>query len=103
METKKRQVLQRCTVELVRDMDPDAMKGALFARQMLTPDEVERLSLPVMTRRDKNLFILQKMPSKGTKAFDYFIDCLQETSEDNPVHMELIEQLMKELNNPTDT
>ena len=79
METKKRQVLQRCTVELVRDMDPDAMKGALFARQMLTPDEVERLSLLVMTRRDKNLFILQKMLSKGT--FDYFIDCLLEITQ----------------------
>ena len=81
----------------MRDMDPEAMKGALFAKQMLTPDEVDRLGLPTMTRRDKNLFILQKIPSKGMRAFEYFIDCLQNTSEENPVHVELVEQLVREL------
>lgn len=98
MDPQKRRTLQKCTVELVRDMNPEAMKGALFAKQMLTPDEVDRLGLPTMTRRDKNLFILQKIPSKGMRAFEYFIDCLQNTSEENPVHVELVEQLLREFN-----
>ena len=73
------------------------MKQVLFAHKLLTMDELERLSLPIMTRRDKNMFILQKVPTKGRNAFDYFIDCLQSTAEANPVHLQLIKQLMDEL------
>lgn len=97
MDPKKRRVLQKFTVELTRDMNPEDMKRVLFAKQMLTQDELDRLSLPIMTRRDKNLFILQKIPSKGSRAFDFFIDCLQTTADENPVHQDLVETMMREL------
>ena len=97
MDTNKRLALQRLTVELSRDMNPNDMQTALHAKQMLTRDEMERLSLPVMTTREKNMFILSKVPSKGRRAFDLFVDCLQETAESNPVHKELIDQLVRKL------
>ena len=99
MDQDKRRALQRCTVELTRDMNPKAMRTVLFAKQMLTPDEYERLCLPNMTSRDQNMFILQKVPTKGSQAFDLFIDCLQDTAEENPAHLELVRQLMEELQN----
>ena len=78
-------------------MNPDDMRVALFAKQMLTSDEVEQLSMPGMTRRDKNMFILLKIPSKGVRAFDFFVDCLQKTAEENPRHHELVGQLLSKL------
>ena len=89
-------------MELTRDMNPDDMKRALFAKQMLSPDELERIDLPSMTRRDKNLFILQKIPAKGSKAFDFFVDCLQSTASENPVHSDLVEMIFSELRKTSD-
>lgn len=86
-------------MELSRDMNPEDVKGVLFAKGMLTRNEMDRLGLPVMTRKEKNTFILMKIPSKGVGAFDYFMDALQATSEENPVHNELVDLLLKELNN----
>lgn len=98
MDPRKRRALQRLTVELCRDMNPEDMKRALFAKQLLTMDELERIDLPTHTTRDKNMFILQRIPTKGAKAFDIFINCLQETSRENPPHNDLIRDLLKELN-----
>ncbi len=99
MEPRKRRALERLTVELCRDMNPDDMKRSLFAKQLLTPDEVEQIDLPIRTRRDKNMFILLKIPTKGMRAFDIFVDCLKDTSLENPVHEDLVHQLLQELEN----
>ena len=93
----KMKILKKFTVELTRDMNPDSMKGPLYSCQLLTADEVERLSLPTMTHRDKNMFILMKLPSKGRQAFDLFADCLKQTAEENPAHLELVKQIMSEV------
>ena len=64
-------------------MIPEAMKGALFAKQMLTPDEVDRLNWP--TNHDEKRQESLHPPEdtlKGMRAFEYFIDCLQNTSEE---------------------
>ena len=98
----KMRVLKKFTVELTRDMNPDHMKLSLFAKQLLTTDEMERINLPTMTTRDKNMFILMKLPSKGRQAFDLFMDCLKETSEENRSHSELVSQIMLEVNNGTE-
>ena len=99
MDPQKRRALQRMTVELCQHMNPDDMKRVLFSKQMLTPDELERVDLPTHTTRDKNMFILQRIPTKGMRAFDLFIDSLQETSASNPVHGDLVQQLLREVNN----
>ena len=91
--------LKRCTVELGRDMNPDDMKAVLYAKGVLTTDEMDRLELPTMTTKDKNIFILLKIPSKGLDAFGIFIDALQATSKENPVHQELIDLLLAAVNN----
>lgn len=97
-EEKKRRALKKCTVELCRDMNPEDLKRALFAKNLLTSNELERLSLPIMTTKEKNLFILMKIPSKGPGAFDSFVEALQATSEENPSHDELVHLLRYALN-----
>ena len=96
-EEDKLRALRKCTVELCSKMNPDAMKVALYAKQMLTSDDVDRLGLPIMTKKDKIMFILTKIPSKGLRAFDYFIEALESTSDENPAHNELVDQLLNEL------
>ena len=98
-ERRKQRALRECTVELCRDMNTEDLTEALYAKGVLTTNEVERIRLPVTTTREKNLFILTKLPSKGPKAFDYFVDALQATSRDNPAHSELVDRLMQALNN----
>lgn len=97
MDEKKKKALQQLHVELVNGMNPEAMKDALFAKELLTRDEFERTGLLYMTVRDKNVFILQRIPTKGKDAFDLFVDCLQDTSQENPSHRELYSKLIQKL------
>ena len=59
MDALKRRAIQRLTVKLTDNINPGALGPYLYQKQLLTRDEFERLSLPVMTTLDKNLFILQ--------------------------------------------
>ena len=77
-------------------MNPTAMRTVLFSKQMLTPDEYERLCLSSMTSHDQNVFILQKVLMKGDQELDLFINCLRDTAKENPAHGELIAQLHME-------
>lgn len=98
-DRRKLKVIRKCFVELCRGMNPEDLKGALFAKNMLTSNEMDRLALPIMTPREKNTFILMKLESKGSGAFDSFVDALQATSEENPSHSELVTLLVREANN----
>ena len=100
-EKKKLRAIKKCFVELNKDMNPEDMMPELYSRKLLTKNEMERLGLPLMTRSEKNTFILIRLQSKGKGAFDYFVDALQATSEENPAHSELVDLLLKELNNDT--
>ena len=59
MDDLKRQVLRNLTVELTDNINPGALVPYLYQKRLLTRDEFERVSLPTMTRLDKNLHILQ--------------------------------------------
>ena len=93
MNSAHRQSLRAATVELVRDMDPNSLKHVMYARNLLNSDELERIDLPLMTTKDKNLFILKVLPTKGSQAFGLFLGCLEETGRENPVHLELKQKL----------
>ena len=91
--------LRECAVELCRDMNTDDLTAALYAKGLLTTDEVEMLGLPIKTNREKNLYIVTKLPSKGPKAFKIFVEALKSTSVENPVHCDLVELILQSLNN----
>ena len=93
MNSTERQSLRAATVELVNNMDPNTLKHVMFSRNLLNMDELERIDLPTMTTRDKNLFILKTLPTKGSRAFALFLRCLEETSRENPAHLELKQKL----------
>ena len=97
MDEKKKRALQRLHVKLVSDMNPEEMKDRLYEKTLLTRDEYERIGLPNKTTKDKNIFILQLIPTKGKDAFDLFVDCLQATSAENPAHRELYVSLIQKL------
>lgn len=95
---KKLAALRKCTVQLSESMNPEDTMIALHAKNMLTKSELEELRIPQSTK-NRNLTILLKIPTKGMDGFDYFVDALQATSKDNPSHQELVDLLMRTLNN----
>jgi len=97
MDQLHRRVLQHLTVEFVEKMNPEEMKTQLYARRMLTNDEVEQLGLPIHTNRSKCMFILTKLPTKGAEAFDRFAESLEATSTEVPAHGELLQKLMEQI------
>ena len=96
MEAGKSRLLQKHTVELVKFMNPDLLRPVLFEKRLLTRDETEQLALPGKTTRDKNMLILQHIPTKGTKAFDFFLEALQETSQEQPSHTQLLDAILSD-------
>ena len=96
MEPGKARLLQKHTVDLVKNMNPDLLRPVLFEKRLLTRDESEQLALPGKTTQDKNMFILQQIPTKGTKAFDLFLESLQETAAEHPTHAELLDDIMSD-------
>jgi len=97
---KKLRMLKKCTPYLMKTMNPDSMLPALFSKDLLNSDEMERLNQPHQTTRDKNLFIILAVPKKGSGAFDLFVESLKETSEENPAHNELIRLLLNQESEP---
>ena len=59
MDSLKREALRMQTVSLTDNMNPGLLGPYLYSKKLLTNDEFERLQLPTMTTRDRNLFILQ--------------------------------------------
>lgn len=89
MNSAQRTSLRAATVQLVNNMDPNALKHVMYAKNLLNLDEFERIDLPTMTTKDKNMFIIRVLPTKGARAFALFLNCLEETGRENPAHLEL--------------
>ena len=93
MNKHEKAALQKLTVELCKQMNPDDMRPSLLAKKMLTYDQNERLGA-MSSMREKSMFILQLVPTKGSKAFELFVESLQETSDENPTHASLAAMLL---------
>ena len=59
MNNLQKRALRERTVDLTDNMNPGSLVPYLYQSHLLTKDEFERVSLPIMTTLDKNLFILQ--------------------------------------------
>ena len=75
-------------------MNPADMITHLHGRNWLTDDRVERLNLPINTRKDKNQQILLCVKSKGERGAEDFIISLKETAGTNPAHLEIIAEIL---------
>ena len=96
MRAEERSALQTAHVDLIRDMNPAALRDLLFAKRLLTTDECERLDSMSITS-DKNRYIARLLPRKGANAFREFIACLRETGEENGAHIDLANDLESHL------
>lgn len=96
MRVEEKSALQSAHLDLIRDMNPTALKDPLYNRKLLTLDEYEMLdSKP--TTRSKNTFITMLLPRKGASAFRDFISCLRETGDENSAHIDLANDLESRL------
>ena len=92
MSGEEKSALQKAHVDLIKGMNPTALKDLLYTRKLLTTEEYEKLDLQP-TNADKNRYIILLLPRKGSGAFRNFVACLQETSGENYAHTELVDML----------
>ena len=96
MRAEEKSALQTAHLDLIRDMNPAALRDRLFTKRLLTPDECERLDSISITS-DKNRYIAMLLPRKGASAFQEFIACLRETGDENRAHIDLANDLESRL------
>ena len=96
MRAEEKSALQSAHSDLIRDMNPTALKEPLYTRKLLTTDEYEMLDIKPTTR-GKNTFIAMLLPRKGASAFRDFITCLRETGDENGAHIDLANDLESRL------
>ena len=54
--------------------------------------------IPILLNGYFVLCLLQRIPSKGPKAFDLFVDSLKDSGDEESVHSELAKLLTQQLN-----
>ena len=74
-------ILHQCYEQLIQYMDTNELLPFLIREQLVTTDESEVLTNPYKTRKEKNLYLLSKLPTKGENAFELFLKCLEESNE----------------------
>ena len=73
-------------------MDSDTLALHLYAKDLLTKDDWDRVHLPTKTSRDKAIFLHDKILDRGKEGFDILMNCLEETIED-PGHKEFYNKI----------
>ena len=97
--TKFEVILHQCYEQLIQYMDINELLPFLIREQLVTTHESEVLTNPYETRKEKNLYLLSKLPTKGENAFELFLKCLEESNE-HLGHAELV-VLLKQIASTT--
>ena len=79
MEERHRDVLQKCSEYLIKNIRPELLVDKLHSDGILSNDDVERLRKEATTD-DKNRLLLARMiPRSGPKAFSSLVTALKES------------------------
>ena len=62
-------------------MDTNTLLPFLSQKHLLTTEDWEVLSNPYKARAERNKHLLSILPTKGEKAFELFVKCLEEENE----------------------
>ncbi|XP_053431316.1 caspase-9 isoform X2 [Nycticebus coucang] len=83
MEEADRQLLRRCRVRLVSELQVVALWDALLSRELFTPDMIEDIQRAGSgSRRDQARQLITDLETRGRQALPLFISCLEDTGQD---------------------
>ncbi|KAG7520153.1 caspase-9 [Solea senegalensis] len=82
MEEKHKQILQRNRIYLVTDMNPKDLYDGLIEKRVFTHDMIDEIK-SAGTRRDQARQLVRDLETRGSRAFPLFLECLQETGQQN--------------------
>ncbi|XP_049733951.1 caspase-9-like isoform X2 [Elephas maximus indicus] len=83
MDEADRQLLRRCRVRLVRELQVAELWDALLNRGLFTPDMIEDIQRAGSgSRRDQARQLVTDLETRGSQALPLFISCLQDTGQD---------------------
>ncbi|XP_077881468.1 caspase-9 isoform X1 [Ictidomys tridecemlineatus] len=83
MDEADRQLLRRCRVRLVSELQVAPLWDALLSRELFTPDMVEDIQLAGSgSRRDQARQLVIDLETRGRQALPLFISCLEDTGQD---------------------
>ncbi len=74
--------LRKCHTLLVNNLDTLPVTDYLFQEGILTSEDKNNIKLPVNTPEDRNRILLEKLPTKGPKAFVKLLQALRENQAD---------------------
>lgn len=86
----EKEALNQCSVVVFNSLDTSVICPVLYANNLLTDRELERLKLP-LSYPERIQYLLDIMPRKR-EWFDKFVKCLQETS-DGTGHGKIVKEL----------
>ena len=94
IELHQRYRKQLDIMEMIEDnLNTNDLIPSLMAYQLLTEDEMEDLTLPSYSRREKIVRLLDIITHKGPAADYYFMRALADTLKENPVHRDILERV----------
>ncbi|XP_045715899.1 caspase-9 isoform X2 [Phyllostomus hastatus] len=82
MDEADRQLLRRCRVQLVRELQVADLWDVLLNRQLFKPDMIEDIQRAGSgSRRDQARQLITDLETRGSQALPLFISCLEDTGQ----------------------
>ncbi|XP_006749002.2 caspase-9, partial [Leptonychotes weddellii] len=83
MDEADRQLLRRCRVRLVRELQVASLWDVLLSRQLFTPAMIEDIQHAGSgSRSDQVRQLVIDLETRGSQALPLFISCLEDTDQD---------------------
>nr|XP_012416703.1 PREDICTED: caspase-9 isoform X2 [Odobenus rosmarus divergens] len=83
MDEADRQLLRRCRVRLVRELQVASLWDVLLSRQLFTPAMIEDIQHAGSgSRSDQARQLVIDLETRGSQALPLFISCLEDTDQD---------------------
>ncbi|XP_019495386.1 PREDICTED: caspase-9 isoform X2 [Hipposideros armiger] len=83
MDVADRQVLRRCRVRLVSELQVAPLWDALLSRELFTPGMIEDIQAGSKSRGDQARQLVTDLETRGSQALPLFISCLEDTGQNS--------------------
>uniref|UniRef100_A0A3Q2XLY3 Caspase 9, apoptosis-related cysteine peptidase n=1 Tax=Hippocampus comes TaxID=109280 RepID=A0A3Q2XLY3_HIPCM len=80
MEDHHKKILQRYRINIVTSLDPSCLYDRLLQKGVFTQDMIEKIKSSG-TRRDQARQLARDLPTRGSRAFPLFLECLQASEQ----------------------
>ena len=97
MSKRHCEVLQKCRVSFVKDLNPDDVTDYLIADTIISPDDQEDIAALKM-RKEKVRFLLDLLPKRSDKAFYSFKAALKDKDSGHHHLYELLDKVLEDMN-----